>query len=63
MRPGRVGPGAGARLRYNLHRAKEQGKKLLALEASAKAEAFRLLLATVQRAGEEARLAAEVNGL
>jgi hypothetical protein len=36
---------------------------LLALEASTKAEAFRLLLATVERAGEEARLAAEVHGL
>jgi hypothetical protein len=36
---------------------------LLALESRAQAEAFRLLLATVERAGEEARLAAEVNGL
>ena len=35
----------------------------MALESSARAEAFRLLLATVERAGEEARLAAEVNGL
>jgi hypothetical protein len=43
--------------------AKEHGKKLLALESSARAEAFRLLLAAVERAGEEARLAAEVNGL
>jgi hypothetical protein len=52
-----------AGLRYNLLRADEQGKKLLALESSARAEAFRLLLARVERAGEEARLAAEVNGL
>jgi hypothetical protein len=44
-------------------RAEEQGKELLALESSARAEAFRLLLATVECAGEEARLAAEVNGL
>jgi hypothetical protein len=36
---------------------------LLALEASAKAEAFFLLLARVERAGEESRLAAEANGL
>ena len=35
----------------------------MALESSARAEAFCLLLATVERAGEEARLAAEVNGL
>jgi hypothetical protein len=35
----------------------------LALESSAQAEAFRLLLATVERAGEEGRLAAEVNVL
>jgi hypothetical protein len=40
MLPGRVGPGAGAGIRYFLHQAKEQGQKLLALEASAKAEAF-----------------------
>jgi hypothetical protein len=46
-----------------LHQAKEHGRKLLALESSAQAEAFRLLLATVERAREEARLAAEVNGL
>jgi hypothetical protein len=63
MLPDRIGPGAGAGLRYNLHHAKEHGKKLLALESSAQAEALRLLLATVERAGEEARLAAEVNGL
>jgi hypothetical protein len=63
LHPGRVGPGGGAGLRYNLLRVDEQGKKLLALESSARAEAFRLLLATVERAGEEARLAAEVNGL
>jgi hypothetical protein len=46
-----------------LHQAKEHGKKLMALESSAQAEAFQLLLATVERAGEEARLAAEVSGL
>jgi hypothetical protein len=62
MLPGRVGPGAGAGLRYNLHHAEEHGKMLLALESSAQAEALRLLLATVERAEEEARLAAEVNG-
>ena len=33
----------------------------MALESSARAEAFRLLLATVERAGEEARLAAELS--
>jgi hypothetical protein len=31
MLTGRVGPGAGPGLRYNLHRAQEQGKELLAL--------------------------------
>jgi hypothetical protein len=35
MLPGRVGPGAGAGLRYNMYQAKEQGEKLLALESSA----------------------------
>jgi hypothetical protein len=44
-------------------RADEHGKKPLALESSARAEVFRLLLATVERAWEEARIAAEVNGL
>ncbi len=44
MLPGRVGPGAGAGLRYNLRQAKEQGQKLQALEASTKAEALSLLL-------------------
>ena len=34
MLPGRVGPGAGAGLRYNLHQAKEHRKKLLAMESS-----------------------------
>jgi hypothetical protein len=51
------------RVQELLHHAKEHGKKLLALESSAQAEAFRLLLATVERAGEEAHLATEVNGL
>jgi hypothetical protein len=60
MLPGRVGPGAGAGLRYNLHQAKEHGQKLLALQASAKAEAFFFLHAMMERAGEETRLAAEV---
>ena len=44
--PGCVGPGGGAGLRYNLLRADEHGKKLSALESSARAEAFCLLLAT-----------------
>ena len=62
--PGRVGPGAGAGLRYDLHRAESRvAPELLALESSAHADSFRLLLAAVERAGEEARLAAEVNGL
>jgi hypothetical protein len=63
MLPGRVGSGAGAGLRYNLHQAKEHEQKLLALEASAKAEAFFLLLAMVEGAGEETRLATEVGNL
>jgi hypothetical protein len=52
MLPGRVGPGAGAGLRYNLHQAKEHGRKLLTLEASAKAEAFFFLHAMMARASE-----------
>ena len=61
---GRVGPGAGAGLRYDLHRAESRvAPELLALESSAHADSFRLLRATVERAGEEARLAAEVNVL
>ena len=36
MLPGRVGPGAGAGLRYNLRQAKEHGRKLQALEARRK---------------------------
>ena len=35
----------------------------MAPESSARAKAFRLLLATVERAREEAHLAAAVNGL
>jgi hypothetical protein len=52
-----------ARVQELIHQAKEHGQKLLALEASAKAEAFFLLLAMVERAGEETRLAAEVGNL
>ena len=65
MLPGRSpAPAPGpTRVQELLHQATEHGKKLLALESSAQAEAFRLLLATVERIGEEARLAAEVNGL
>ena len=63
MLPGRVGPGAGAGIRYFLHQAKEQAQKLLVLEASAKAEALFFLHAMTERAGEEARLAAEVGRL
>ena len=59
MLPGRVGPGAGAGLRYNRRHAKEHGRKLQALEASAKAEALSLLLERRERAGEETRLAVE----
>jgi hypothetical protein len=51
------------RVQELIHHAKERGQKLLALEASAKAEAFFLLHATVERAGEETRLAAEVGNL
>ena len=63
MLPGRVGPGAGAGIRYFLHQAKEQAQKLLVLEVSAKAEALLLLHAMKERAGEEARLATEVGNL
>ena len=52
-----------ARVQELIHQAKEHGQKLLALEASAKAEAFFLLLAMVERAGEETRLATEVGNL
>jgi hypothetical protein len=41
----------------------DEVQKLLALESSAQTEAFCLLLATVERAGEEARLATKVSGL
>jgi hypothetical protein len=60
---GRVGPGASAGLRYNLHLAAKWGTELLALESRAHADSFRLLCAMRERAGEEARLAAEVNVL
>ena len=65
MLPGRSpAPAPGpTRVQEFFHQAKEHGKKLLALESSAQADTFRLLLATVERAGEEACLAAEVNGL
>ena len=48
-----------ARVQEHIVQAKEQGEKLLALEASAKAEALSLLLEMRERAGEETRLAAE----
>ena len=48
-----------ARVQEHIAQAKEQGQKLQALEASAKAEALSLLLEMRERAGEETRLAAE----
>ena len=64
MLPGHVGPGVGAGLRYNLHRAESRvAPELLALESSAHADSFRLLHASVERAREEAYLATEVNVL
>ena len=48
-----------ARVQEHIVQAKEQGEKLLALEASAKAEALSLLLEMRERAGEETRLAVE----
>ena len=48
-----------ARVQEHIVQAKEQGEKLLALEASAKAEALSLLLERRERAGEETRLAVE----
>ena len=48
-----------ARVQEHIVQAKEQGQKLLALEASAKAEALSLLLERRERAGEETRLAVE----
>ena len=48
-----------ARVQEHIVQANEQGEKLLALEASAKAEALSLLLEMRERAGEETRLAAE----
>ena len=50
-------------MQEHIVQAKEQGQKLLALEASAKAEGFFFLHAMTERAGEEARLAAEVGRL
>jgi hypothetical protein len=52
-----------ARVHEHIDQAKEQGQKLLAREASAKAESFFFLHARTERAGEEARLAAEVGRL
>ena len=52
-----------ARVQVHIDQAKEQAQKLLVLEASAKAEALFLLHAMTERAGEEARLAAEVGRL
>ena len=48
-----------ARVQEHIVQAKEQGQKLLALEASVKAEALSLLLERRERAGEETRLAVE----
>ena len=48
-----------ARVQEHIVQAKEQGEKLLALEASAKAEGLSLLLEMRERAGEETRLAVE----
>ena len=48
-----------ARVQEHIVQAKEQGQKLQALEASAKAEALSLLLEMRERAGEETRLAVE----
>ena len=65
MLPGKSPARAGAcrrvqaRVQEHIVQAKEQGEKLLALEASAKAEALSLLLEMRERAGEETRLAAE----
>ena len=52
-----------ARVQELIHQAKERGQKFLALEASAKAEAFFLLHAMMERAGEETHLATEVGRL
>ena len=52
-----------ARVKVHIDQAKEQAQKLLVLEASAKAEAFFFLHAKKERAGQEARLAAEVGRL
>ena len=56
MHPSRVGPGAGAGLRYDLHLAAKRGEELTALESRAKADSFRLLSASRELAGEEACL-------
>ena len=48
-----------ARVQEHIVHVKEQGEKLLALEASAKAEGLSLLLEMRERAGEETCLAAE----
>ena len=48
-----------ARVQEHIVQAKEQGEKLLALEASAKAKGLSLLLEMRERAGEETRLAVE----
>jgi hypothetical protein len=46
MHPGRVGPGAGARLRYNLHLTAKRAKELGALESRAHADSDRLMSTT-----------------
>jgi hypothetical protein len=61
LHPGRVGPGVGTGLRYNVHLAAKRGKEQIALESRAQADSFRLLSAARELAGEEIRLAAEVD--
>jgi hypothetical protein len=63
MHPSRVGPGAGAGLRYDLHLAAKRGEELTALESRAQANSFRLMSAARELAGEEIRLAVEVDVL
>jgi hypothetical protein len=61
--PGRVGPGASARLRYNLHLAAKRGEELAALKSRAQADSSHLLSVARELTGEEIRLAAEVDVL
>ena len=61
MHPGRVGPGAGAGLRYNVHLAAKRAKELVALESRAQADFDRLLSAARELARKEIRLCAAVD--